>query len=448
MRTRSLTARLCLALSASTLAVASVAGIWSYTQALAEARDLQDDVLRQVGAIVATSSSPPQDVTTDQGPISDTASDLDVTSLDAAGLPSTTSAGLVTATVDGEVRRAYVVRRSSGGPVVVSQPTAARDEIAHQSALSAVLPLLLLIPVLLLAIVLSVRGVLRPVNRLAHDIGGRAARDLGPVDVDAGPTELRGFLQALNTQFARTQDAVDHERLFIAQAAHELRTPLTAMSLQLENAVAAPDDEHLRARLHELRGGVGRSRHLIDQLLDLARAQAGTTAHGRTERFDIVLRDALSEVLPLADRAGVTLAVESGADLEAPVATPAMTSVLRNLLDNAVRYSPRGGTVVVNATPRDAILTISVDDQGPGVHDPEAAVQPFTREGSQQMPGSGLGLAIVNELVHHIGGTLRIISSTQPPTGTTARVEVPLTSGRPADTHHAPANDHEGTFLP
>ena len=442
MRPRSLTARLCLALSASTLVVATVAGIWSYSQALAEARDLQDDVLRQVGAIVATSSRAPQDMTTDQGPISDTASDLDVTSLDAAGLPSTTPAGLVTATVGGEVQRAYVVRRSGGEPVVVSQPTAAREEIARQSALSAVLPLLLLIPVLLLAIVLSVRGVLRPVNRLAADIGGRAARDLGPVDVDAGPSELRGFLQALNTQFARTQAAVDNERLFIAQAAHELRTPLTAMSLQLENAALAPDGEHLRARLDELRGGVNRSRHLIDQLLDLARAQAGTTANARTERFDIVLRDALSDVLPLADRVGVTLAVESGANLNAPVATPAMTSVLRNLLDNAVRYSPRGGTVVVNAGPRDAILAISVDDQGPGVNDPEAAVRPFTREGSQQMPGSGLGLPIVNELVHHIGGTLQIISSAQPPTGTTARVEVPLLSLRPGDTHRPPPNDH------
>ena len=130
------------------------------------------------------------------------------------------------------------------------------------------------------------------------------------------------------------------------------------------------------------------------------------------------------------------------------MATPAMTSVLRNLLDNAVRYSPRGGTVVVTpprATPSSRSRSMT---RGRGCTTPEAAVQPFTREGSQQMPGSGLGLAIVNELVHHIGGTLRIISSTQPPTGTTARVEVPLTSGRPADTHDAPANDHEGTFLP
>jgi len=427
MRPRSLTARLCLALSASTLVVASLAGIWSYQHALAEARNLQDDVLRQVGAIVATSTSPPQDVTTDQGPISDTASDLDVTSLADAGLAASTPPGLVTTTVGEEERRLYVVPRGSGGPVVVSQPTAARDEIAHQNALSAVLPLLLLIPVLLLAIVLSVRGVLRPVNRLADDIGTRAARDLGPVDVDAGPTELRGFLHALNTQFARTQDAVDHERLFIAQAAHELRTPLTAMSLQLENAVAASDEAHVRARLAELRGGVARSRHLIDQLLELARAQARTTLY-RTEAFAAVLRNVLGEVLPLADQHRVTLELRPGAELQVQVPTPATTSVLRNLLDNAIRYSPPGGTVTVDASRGDGILVMTVEDRGPGLRDPEAAVRPFTREGNQHRPGSGLGLAIVTELVHHVGGSLQITSSTQPPTGTSVRVQIPVTT--------------------
>lgn len=426
MRPRSLTARLSLALSASILVVASVAGVWSYQQALQEARGVQDDVLRQVGAIVATSTNAPQDVTTDQGPISDTAADLDVVSLTAAGLPATTPAGLVTATVDGEARRLYVVRRASGGSVVVSQPTAARDEIAHQNALSAVLPLLLLIPLLLLAVVVSVRGVLRPVNRLAEAIGARDPRDLGPVDVDASPTELRGFLQALNIQLARTQEAVDHERLFIAQAAHELRTPLTAISLQLENAVAASDEAHVRARLAELRGGVGRSRHLIDQLLELARAQASTTLY-RTGALAGVLRHVLGEVLPLADQHGVTLELRPGAELQIQVPTPATTSVLRNLLDNAIRYSPPGGTVTVAATRGDGILVVSVDDRGPGIRDPKEAVRPFTREGTQHAPGSGLGLAIVSELLHHVGGTLQITSSTRTPTGTSVRVEIPTT---------------------
>ncbi len=426
---RSLTARLSLTLAVSTLAVASLAGVWSYSTALREARDLQDDVLRQVGTIVAASSSTPQDLVTDHGPISDTASDLDVTSLTAAGLPATTAAGLLTTTVDGQVRRLLVVPRAAGGPVAVSQPIAARDEIAHQSATSAVLPLLLLIPVLLLAIVLSVRTVLHPVNRLASDIGSRDARDLGPVDVDAGPTELRGFLVALNAQLASTQESVDHERLFIAQAAHELRTPLTAMSLQLENAVAASDEAHVRARLSELGGGVGRSRHLIDQLLELARAQADSGPR-TSEDLAGVLRHVLGEVLPLADQHDVTLEVRSGADLQDRVPTPATTSVLRNLLDNAVRYSPPGSTVTVDTTRCAAILVISVVDRGPGVRDPETAVRPFTREGNQHLPGSGLGLAIVSELVRHIGGTLRITSSTQPPTGTSVRVEIPtLTEG-------------------
>ncbi|HET7822204.1 MAG TPA: ATP-binding protein [Ornithinibacter sp.] len=437
---RSLTARLSLTLAVSTLAVATVAGAWSYHQAFQEAQALQDDVLRQVGAIVATSPVAPEDLTTDLGPLTDTASDLDVTSLSASGLADTSPAGLTTTTVGGEVRRVLVVQRLTGGPVAVSQPTGARDEIAHATALSTVLPLVALIPVLLVVIVLGVRGVLRPVNRLADDIGGRDARDLGPVDVDAAPTELHGFLLALNAQLARTQHAVDHERLFIAQAAHELRTPLTAMSLQLENAVAASDEAHVRARLAELRGGVGRSRHLIDQLLELARAQADS-GPATTEGFDSVLRHVLGEVLPLADLRGVTLEVRSGAALHDPVPTPATTSVLRNLLDNAVRYSPAGATVTVDATRAAGILAVTVGDDGPGIGDPEAAVRPFTREGSQQGLGSGLGLAIVTELVRHVGGTLRITSSTRPPTGTSARVELPV----PTPTPNSTATPTEGT---
>lgn len=424
---RSLTTRLSLTLAATTLAVATCAGIWSYRQAFTEASDLQDDVLRQVGTIVAATSTPPEDLTTDRGPLTDTASDIDVTTLAAADLPATAPAGLATSSVNGEERRVLVVQRAAGGAVAVSQPVAARDQIARASALSAVLPLLLLIPALLLAIVLGVRAVLRPVNRLATDIGTRDARDLGPVDLDAAPTELRGFLLALNTHLARTQEAVDHERLFIAQAAHELRTPLTAMSLQLENAVAASDEAHVRARLDELTGGVARSRRLINQLLELARAQADT-GPATTEGFDRVLRHVLGELLPLADIHHVVLDVESGADLCDEVATPAMTSVLRNLIDNAVRYSPPGTTVAVTATHRAGTLTVTVDDQGPGVPDPEAALRPFTRGEGQHVEGSGLGLAIVDELVRHLGGRLQIMSSPQTPTGTTVRVEIPTAS--------------------
>jgi two-component system OmpR family sensor kinase len=429
---RSLTARLSLTLAATTLAVATCAGVWSYRLAFTEASDLQDDVLRQVGTIVAATSTPPEDLTTDRGPLTDTASDIDVTTLAAADLPATAPGGLATSSVNGEERRVLVVERAAGGAVAVSQPVAARDEIARASALSAVLPLLLLIPALLLAIVLGVRAVMRPVNRLATDIGTRDARDLGPVDVDAAPTELRGFLLALNTHLARTQEAVDHERLFIAQAAHELRTPLTAMSLQLENAVAASDEAQVRARLDELTGGVARSRRLINQLLELARAQADT-GPATTEGFDSVLRHVLGELLPLADLHHVLLDVESGADLCDEVPTPAMTSVLRNLIDNAVRYSPPGTTVAVNATHRAGTLILTVDDQGPGVRDPEAALRPFTRGEGHHVEGSGLGLAIVDELVRHLGGRLQIMSSPQTSTGTTVRVEIPTASHHSSD---------------
>ena len=238
---RSLTTRLSLTLAATTLAVATCAGIWSYHQAFTEASDLQDDVLRQVGTIVAATSTPPEDLTTDRGPLTDTASDIDVTTLAAADLPATAPAGLATRPVNGEERRVLrraARRRRSGRRIAAGRSP--RPDRPRRRPCPRCCPSCCSSRPCSSPSCSAYAAVLRPVNRLATDIGTRDARDLGPVDVDAAPTELRGFLLALNTQLARTQEAVDHERLFIAQAAHELRTPLTAMSLQLENAVARP----------------------------------------------------------------------------------------------------------------------------------------------------------------------------------------------------------------
>jgi signal transduction histidine kinase len=173
---------------------------------------------------------------------------------------------------------------------------------------------------------------------------------------------------------------------------------------------------------------VGRSRHLIDQLLELARAQAGT-GPTTTERFDSVLRHVLGEVLPLADQHGVVIEVRGGSDLDLLVPTPSTTAVLRNVIDNAVRYGPAGQSVTVEASTRPGAVVVDVEDRGPGIRDPEEVMRPFAREGSPQAPGSGLGLAIVSELVRHVGGSVRITTTTRPPTGTTVRLELPTDTG-------------------
>lgn len=420
MKGRSLTRRLSALIAVTTILMAGSAGIWSYFSALQEARNLQDDVLAQVASIASATTKGP--VPVDEIPLRDTDSDIDVTTLKRSGLPPTTPEGIGTAQIGGESRRIFVVRTPNGSELVVSQSIEVRDQTARATAVATITPLLLLVPALLLAVLLVVRSVLRPVDRLAAQVHARSATDLSPLDADRAPNELRSLLDALNAQFQRVEAALDRERLFIAKAAHELRTPLTAMSLQLERASIAPDSDKLRERLAELRRGVNRSQHLISQLLDLAQAQAGANDATHLQPLDTIVRDLTGDILELADGAQVELDVDLGAAGGTLLPIAATTLILRNLLDNAIRYSGPGSTVHLSAAVTGDQLTLCVDDNGPGIASPEDVVLPFAREAGADSPGSGLGLAVVTEQVHHLHGRLELLPTTRFPQGTQARI--------------------------
>ena len=423
MSRRSLAGRLTTVLMLFTIAVAAVAGAWSYRQASTHARELQDDVLLQVASLAA--SAGPGRLTTDAETLSSATADIDVGTLSGSGLAPSTPPGLLTVTVAGTPRRVAVARAAAGPGVVASQPVAARDRIARDAALSAVLPLLVLLPLLVVAIAVAVRRVLAPVEELAAEVSARAVSDLRPLDEDRAPQELRGFVTALNGQVARAEQAVVHERRFISQAAHELRTPLTAMAVQLDRAGSAPADRR-GDRLADLDAGLRRARHVVDQLLDLARAQADQDADPATERFDVLLGAVVSDVLPAADAAGVEIVLESGADEPSRVHLAATSSALRNLLDNAVRYGADGGLVVLAARRDEGSLVVTVDDGGPGMADPDALSRPFVRGSEMAAEGSGLGLVIVAEQVARFGGSVSFGATARFPTGTRAMLQIPV----------------------
>lgn len=438
MRPTSLARRLSAVLVVATLLVAGVGGVLSYERSLGEARGLQDDVLMQVATLAATTSATVP--STDRDTLSDTTSDIDIVPLGSSGLAGSPGPGPHTVVVDGTALRVVVAPRPGAEPLVVSQALQVREEIARSAALSATLPLALLLPVLLAAIVLGVRRVLAPVDRLAAELDGRSADDLSPLHTGDTPSELSDFIGALNGQLDRVRDAQDHERLFIAQAAHELRTPLTALSLQLERASTARDPDAVRARLVDARAGVDRSRHLVDQLLELARAQSSTGSPARVDRFDAVLREVLSDALVTADRRRVRLEVLAGGGDLTPVRATETASVLRNLLDNAIRHGPDGGLVTVEATPSTTDLTVAIEDEGPGIRDPQQVLRPFERERGQAVEGSGLGLAIVVEQLRRVGGTLALASRSDGSAGLRAVITLPTT-------HRTSTQHRQGTPL-
>ena len=343
--------------------------------------------------------------------------------------------------------RVYVHRLRDGSRIAVSQETRIRDQIARQSALYATLPLLLLVPVLLAVTLMLVRLMLRPLAELSRTVNARQEHDLQPLPKTDLPTELQPFVNAINGLLGRTSAAMESQRRFVADAAHELRSPLAALSLQAERLHAAPMSPEATERLETLQAGIRRSRHLLEQLLLLARAQnarwgqgqpAATTASASAAVAVLpVMRRVLEDLLPLADQKGLNLGISAApgvthdaeADERIRVAADEMAlyTLLRNLVDNAIRYTPAGGQIDLWVDRHGTEVVMAVQDDGPGIPAEERArvVDPFYRVLGTGESGSGLGLSIVDTLVGNLKGRLRLDDAVGHAHGLRAEVTLP-----------------------
>ena len=343
--------------------------------------------------------------------------------------------------------RVYVHRLRDGSRIAVSQETRIRDQIARQSALYATLPLLLLVPVLLAVMLMLIRLMLRPLAELSRTVDARQEHDLKPLPKTNLPTELQPFVNAINGLLGRTGAAMESQRRFVADAAHELRSPLAALSLQAERLHAAPMSPEATERLETLQAGIRRSRHLLEQLLLLARAQnarwgqgqaAATVASAPTVVAVLpVMRRVLEDLLPLADQKGLNLGISAApgvthdaeADERIRVAADEMAlyTLLRNLVDNAIRYTPAGGQIDLWVDRHGTEVVMAVQDDGPGIPAEERArvVDPFYRVLGTGESGSGLGLSIVDTLVGNLKGRLRLDDAVGHAHGLRAEVTLP-----------------------
>ncbi len=343
--------------------------------------------------------------------------------------------------------RVYVHRLRDGSRIAVSQETRIRDQIARQSALYATLPLLLLVPVLLAVMLMLVRLMLLPLAELSRKVDARQEHDLKPLPKSGLPTELQPFVNAINGLLGRTGAAMESQRRFVADAAHELRSPLAALSLQAERLHAAPMSSEATERLETLQAGIRRSRHLLEQLLLLARAQnarwgqgqAAATAASAPAAVAVlpVMRRVLEDLLPLADQKGLNLGISAApgatqdaeADERIRVSADEMAlyTLLRNLADNAIRYTPAGGQIDLWVDRRGAEVVMAVQDNGPGIPAEERTrvVDPFYRVLGTGESGSGLGLSIVDTLVGNLKGRLRLDDAVGHAHGLRAEVTLP-----------------------
>ena len=416
--------KLSFSLSLSIFVIALVAGIFSFVSAFDEAHELQDDTLRQVAALFDREHLPLAHLG-DEGRAKNSNEESRVivqylvdqsktTGKVVAGaplpLPITLSDGLHTLAVNNESFRVLVKTTSGRERIAVAQETGVRDEIARDSALRTLMPFLILVPILLLIVADLVRKMFRPIASLSVEIDQRAEQELHPVEVSHFPVEVRPFAVAINRLLARVALSMETQRRFVADAAHELRSPLTALSLQAERLAQADMSDLARERLATLRRGIERGRNLLDQLLTLAKAQAALDRPKSSVSVQHVYRRVLEDLIPLAEAKQIDIGVEGAQDALVWVNELDLVAVVKNLVDNAIRYTPNGGKVDLAVTTEEGRAMLRIQDTGPGIEvvERERVFDPFYRTLGSNQVGSGLGLSIVKAAMARIGAEIQL----------------------------------------
>ena len=396
-----------------------LASALTYFQAQEDVSELFDYQLRQIAfslryqpaskAIPEQSDADDEDAPDFVAQVWDRDGTLVYTSHRHLRLPRFSDRGLATHAWQGEDWRVYVMA-TANHVIQVAQPMDARREMAATVALRILVPVLVLIPFLGSAIWFSVAQGLRPLRAIGAALATRTPSALAPLPDDGQlPSEVAPLVAALNNLLGRLSSAIEGQRKFVADAAHELRTPLTAVQLQLQLVERAETPSEHDAALAQLKSGVGRATHLVQQLLALARAEPDAAR----PVFALVALDELARSVA-ADYAA--LAVDKGIDLGVVRASPvrirgdaeSLRVMLGNLVDNAIRYTPAGGRIDLAAYVHDSEAVLEVTDTGPGLApgERERVFDRFYRGPGQGVPGSGLGLAIVKNIVDRHRGRI------------------------------------------
>ena len=439
----SLQIRLSLWLSLAILGIALIAGIIAFLSAFNEAHELQDDVLRHVATLFDRHHLPvPQEVDSGREAVSDTESRVFVQLLSAhlssndsrvantpLALPQNLRDGMQTVSIGDETYRVLVRTLGSGKRLAVAQDTAVRDEIARDSSLRTLMPFLILVPILLLVVAVLVRKIFKPVADLSIEIDERGEQELHPIAPESLPTEIRPFVEAINRLLGRVEQSMDAQRRFVADAAHELRSPLTALSLQAERLADTKMSANAHERLNTLRQGIKRGRALLDQMLVLARAQGSAITPNTIVSAQQVYLRVLEDLMPLAEAKGIDIGVVSDSDSQILANEVDLITLVKNLVDNAIRYTPAGGRIDLSVLNTNGVTTLVVEDSGPGIPEAERkrVFDPFYRVLGSDEIGSGLGLSIVQTISARLGAKVSLgFANYQSKSGLRVTITFPL----------------------
>jgi two-component system, OmpR family, sensor kinase len=418
----SLRARLLAWLLAGVICVGAVGGWFVYRNALAQADAFFDYHLRETALILR--DEPVEYPLSPQLRPGDASYDfvVQVWSLDGvrvylsrphAVLPQITTLGFSTVATSEGRWRVFGVQAVTR-VIQVAQPMSVREQRAAELALQTLKPFALLLPVLALVVWFAVGHALEPLQRLTALVKARRVDALEGLPDPGLPDEVQPLVAALNDLLVRLRAALSRERAFMADAAHELRTPLTALHLQMGMLARASSESERTAAMSTLSAGVQRAIRLVEQMLALARQEPRADMPRLSVRLDDLAREIVAELVPLADAREIDLGVAAAQPASVEGDADALRTLLRNLVDNAVRYSPRGGrvdvTVAAPAPGAASATRLTVSDDGPGIAPEERArvFDRFYRRPGTEPPGSGLGLAIVKAIAESHGATVTL----------------------------------------
>jgi two-component system, OmpR family, sensor kinase len=432
----SLRARLFVGLAVLIVIAGSGAGLLSFHWAFNEAIEQQDSVIGQMSALAAAGRftgtiAPDPNVDSDARVVVEELNREPPLLSSGQPLPrlsATLPDGLQTVQ-RGEVNWRLSVRtRPDGSRVAAGQPTSSRDQIAKDGAMWTVLPFLLLLPLLMALVGVVIGRSMRPLSRLAQRLDEKLPQDLALLSLEGLPQELHPFVKSINRSLARTDALLTQQKLFVADAAHELRSPVTALSLQIGNL----DQQHLskesRERLYVAKAGIRRMNRLLTQLLALARYETQSSDVHAAIALDEIAKVEVAEAIADASERKIDLGFRQLAHVAVEADSAALSTVIRNLLENAIRHTPEGGNIDVSVLQAGAFGELRIEDSGSGISegDLQRIYERFFRGSNSLGDGTGLGLAIVKRIVDDLRGTIVIANRTPPEHGLKVVVSLPI----------------------
>ncbi len=297
-----------------------------------------------------------------------------------------------------------LVDDASGIKVEVSERREVRREIVISLMLSLLMPVLCAIPFIILLLWLATRKGFAPITTLSEDVGRRSAEDLSPLDVSDIPQEVASIVEAINGLMYRVEHSIALEKQFTDNAAHELRTPLAVLKTQVQAILYTHDTTTRDNLLKELEKGITRATKMVEQLLTLARVEHNSQPF-QAVNLSILIQNCIAELVPLALQKHITVTADITPDIMLDCDANAIEIVMRNLLDNSIKYTQAEGSIHAQLYKQDQSVILHLDDTGPGipVEERSEVFQRFYRLKRETASGAGLGLSIVQTIIqrHH-----------------------------------------------